>query len=330
MKSQMNHNDSRIEAMLQQLPETADKALAGLTAGPQLKAKIQLVAVEPQKKRITFQQLMVRLAPVACCLVLGVFLLGNHPGKDKDAQNPPLGNQTIAVTYQTLGNSTEQGELRGDLDGTDITISSGKRGPTLRSIWVEPNGSAFPLIGINGRYFRLVTSPRNVPSGLLGDVVGTVEEFTNEPSLSGTSSVVSNTVTTGSKVYAIKGMENTLVSAEVDGQMRLFQRVSFNKNARRGKESLEDTLQVRDHVVAMELTGVGVIASPDVCEELLDILFSCAQYESSDDIVNSSQVLILTLDNDLEVQLIVRKGSVAACGIWSCDEFFDAFAEACN
>lgn len=329
MKSQMNNHDSHIEAMLQQLPKTADQALAGLTAGPQLKAKIQLAAVKPQKKRITFQQLTVRLAPLACCLVLGVFLLG-HFGKDKNAQTAPLSNQAMSISHQTLGNVPEQGELRGDLNGTDITISSGKRGPTLRSIWVEPNGSAFPLIGMNGRYYRLVTSPRNVPSKLLGEVVGTVEEFTNEPSLSGTGSVVSNTVTTGSKVYAIKGMENTLVSAEVDGQMRLFQRVSFNKNARRGKESLEDTLQVRGHVVAMELTGVGVIGSADVCEELLDILFSCAQYESSDDIVNASQVLILTLDNNLEVQLIVRKGSVSACGIWSCDEFFDAFEEACN
>lgn len=329
MKTQMKQSDNQIETMLQQLPETANQAFAGLTAGPQLKAKIQLAASEPTKKRLSFQQLLVRVAPVACCLALGFFLLNNaNTGKDSDI--PTMIDQPVVLSHNTLGDGSAQGQLSGDLDGSDIVITTGNKGPSYRSIWAESNSNTFPLIGVNGRYYRLLTSPRNVPGKLLGDVVGTIEEFTTEPSLSSANAVISNTVATGKPVYAIEGMENTLVSAEVDGQMRLFQRVSFNHNARRGKETLQDTLQVEGRVVAMELTGVGIVSSESVCSELLDILFSCAQYEGSDDIVNSRQVLLLTLDNDLEVQLIVRNGSIAGCGIWSCDEFFDAFEDACN
>lgn len=329
MKNQMNCHDNRIEELLQQLPETANQALAGLTASPQLRAKIQLAATEPRKKHMTFRQVMVRIAPVACCLVLGIFLV-NQSGKNQNTPTSPLDHQTMSIQHQTLGNSAQEGDLRGDLNGSDITITSGNKGPSYRSIWATSTSETFPLIGVNGKYYRLCTSPRNVPEELLGSVIGSIEEYTTEPSLSGANAIISNVVTTGEKVYTIKDMENTLVSAEVDGQMRLFQRVSFNKNARRGKESLEDTLQVKGHVVAMELTGVGIISSADVCEDLLDILFNCAQYESSDHIINPRQVLLLTLDNDLEVQLIVRNGSVSACGIWSCDEFFDAFTDACQ
>lgn len=329
MKTKMKQNENRIESMLQQLPETTNSAFAGLTAGPQLKAKIQLAASEPAKKRLSFQQLLVRVAPVACCLALGFFLL-NNASNGKNNNVPMMGDQPVILSHQTYGDGSTQGLLSGDLDGSDIVITTGNKGPSYRSIWASSNSDTFPLIGVNGRYYRLLTSPRNVPGKLLGDVVGTIEEFTTEPSLSSTSAVISNTVVTGSPVYAIQGMENTLVSAEVDGQMRLFQRVSFNHNARRGKETLEDTLQVEGHVVAMELTGVGIIADESTCSELLDILFTCAQYEGSDDIVNPRQVLLLTLDNDLEVQLIVRNGSIAGCGVWSCDEFFDAFEDACN
>lgn len=330
MKNPTHRSDSHIESLLQQLPETADQALAGLTAGPQLRARIQLAATEPRKKRITFQQLMVRVAPLACCLVLGIFLFQQIGNKKNGQLSAQPNHQAMSISHQTLGGATGQGEMLSDLNGSDITITSGNKGPSYRSIWVTSSSDTFPLIGVKGKYYRLCTSPRNVPDELLGSVVGTIEEYTTEPSLSGANAVISNTVATGGKVYAIRGMENTLVSAEVDGQMRLFQRVSFNRNARRGKESLEDTLQVKDRVVAMELTGVGVISSAEKCEELLEILFDCAQYESSDDIVNPRQVLLLTLDNDLEVQLIVRNGSVSACGIWSCDEFFDAFVDACK
>ena len=125
------------------------------------------------------------------------------------------------------------------------------------------------------------------------------------------------------------GVGSTLVAAKVDGQMRLFQRVSFNGNARRGRESLEDTLQVRGRIIGMEQSGVGTITDPAICSELMDILFDCTSFESSGS-VSSRQSLVLEMDNGLVVQMAVRNDSLAACGVWSCPEFIEAFEDACN
>ena len=111
--------------------------------------------------------------------------------------------------------------------------------------------------------------------------------------------------------------------------MRLFQRVSFNGYGRLGRESLEDTLNISGHVIAMELTGVGTITDAAVCQRLLNTLFDCATYKSNGSI-NSRQSLIIELDNGLVVQLAVKSESVAACGVWSCPEFFEEFEDACD
>ena len=54
-----------------------------------------------------------------------------------------------------------------------------------------------------------------------------------------------------------------------------------------------------------------------------------AAYESSGS-VSSRQSLILELENGLVVQLAVKNDSVAACGVWSCPEFFEEFEDACD
>ena len=122
-------------------------------------------------------------------------------------------------------------------------------------------------------------------------------------------------------------MGGTLVAAEVNGSMRLFQRVSFNGNALRGSETLDDTLQISGHIASMELSDVGVITDADTCEQLISTLLDCATYESSAT-VSGRQSLLICLDNGLTVQMAVRDDSLSACGTWSCPEFFEDFQAA--
>lgn len=323
MKNVNENRASQIEALLQQLPQAAEQGLGGLTAGPHLKARIQLAATEPKKARTPLTLRLTRWVPVACCLAAVVLFvaIGLPSG-----QTQPAG----LITSSTLGTATNApGVLSGDLHDSTVVISASNANPGYRSIWATANGGSFPLVGVNGKYYRMLTSPRSVSSSLLGSSLGTVAEFTTEPSLSGTDTVLSNTVEFGKEIYAIRGMGDTLIAAEVDGRMRLFQRVSFNGNALRGRESLSDTLQIKGRVIAMELSGVGTITDPAVCEKLLSTLFSCASYESSGS-VSSRQSLLMELDNGLVLQMAVKNDSLAACGVWSCPEFFEAFEEACN
>ena len=173
----------------------------------------------------------------------------------------------------------------------------------------------------------MLSSPDSVDARLLGESLGTVSEFTTEPSLSGTDVILSNAATLGAEIFAVDGMGGTLIATEVNGVTRLFQRVSFNGSALQGSESLADTLQLAGHIISMELSDVGVIEDSSACEKLFATLLDNASYDSSGS-VSARQSLLIGLDNGLTVQLAVRNDKLAACGTWSCPEFFEAFENA--
>lgn len=302
---------------LEQLPEITEKALGGLTAGQNLKLRIEKAAAAPMPQRRTVGAWV----PALCCaLVLAIALGVGIPALTQQGDEPLIASQPAGAP--TAG--TERSLL--DLDN-NVTIRQRDTVPDYRSIWAASNGGSFPLIGIEGKYYRMLTSPASVSSSLLGECLGTIAEFTTEPSLSGTDVILSNIASQNGEVYAISGMGNTLVAAQVDGSYRLFQRVSFNGSALRGNEALADTLQIAGHITGMELSDVGTITDAATCETLFATLTSSASYESSGS-VNGKQSLLISLDNGLIVQLSVKNDKLSACGTWSCPEFFEAFANA--
>lgn len=302
---------------LEQLPEITEKALGGLTAGQNLKLRIEKAAADPMPRRRTVGAWV----PALCCaLVLAIALGVGIPTLTQQGDEPLIASQPAGAP--TAG--TERSLL--DLDN-NVTIRQRDTVPDYRSIWAASNGGSFPLIGIEGKYYRMLTSPASVSSSLLGECLGTIAEFTTEPSLSGTDVILSNIASQNGEVYAISGMGNTLVAAQVDGSYRLFQRVSFNGSALRGNEALADTLQIAGHITGMELSDVGTITDAATCETLFATLTSSASYESSGS-VNGKQSLLISLDNGLIVQLSVKNDKLSACGTWSCPEFFEAFANA--
>lgn len=303
---------------LEQLPQIADQGLAGLTAGQHLKLRIEKAAVNPQPKR---RPAAAWVPVLSCALVLAIALGIGIPALQ------PQADQSL-ISTQAAGQNSGAGERSLlDLDNNDVNIRQSGETPKYSSIWAKGDNGNFPLIGVEGKYYRMMSSPKSISKSLLGESLGSVEEFTTEPSLSGMDVVLSNKVSQGSQVYAIDGMGSTLIAAEVDGSYRVFQRVGFNGSAIRGREELADTLQIAGHIISMELSDVGVVTDSDMCEALFATLLDCASYESSGS-VSGKQSLHIALDNGLTVQMIIKNDKLSACGTWSCPEFFEEFEDA--
>ena len=304
---------------LEQLPEIANQALGGLTAGQHLKLRIEKAVANPApaprhaRARAWVPALCCALALVICS---AVFLPGLHPSSGEGL-----------ITTQAAGQG-DVGNERSllDLGNNTVRITAGTN-PGFRSLWSQGEGGNFPLIGVRGQYYRMLTVPESLDASHLGDSLGSVEEYTTEPALSGTDVILSNAAAQGSEVYAVDGMDGTLVAAQVNGVYRVFQRVSFNGSALTGRETLSDTLEIAGHIAAMELSGVGAITDSETCETLFNTLTENASYESSGT-VSAKQSLLIQLDSGLTLQLAVKNDKLSACGTWSCPEFLEAFEAA--
>ena len=130
----------------------------------------------------------------------------------------------------------------------------------------------------------------------------------------------------GETVYAVSGMNGALAAANVNGQMRVFQRVSFGDNALVGRETLDDTLRASS-AVALELSGVGTVNDPAKARQLIGILTANAQFLRAGG-GETNQSLLIQLENGIVLQMAVNGQRLIACGTWACPEFFDAFQEA--
>lgn len=324
---------------LEQLPEMTDDMLGGLHATQDLKKEIlrdakaamqdgkahyrnsawesKKVNANTRRQRSVLQ----RSLAMACMLVV---LLGSVVGFPTLIGLDVKNKQGIVTTQMGAENLNNAQSQALDLPQGSIVISQ-RSAPSYRGIWAAASGANFPLICVEGRYYRLLTNPTSIGGDLLGKELGAVSTYTSEPALA-SGGVISNTVAEGGKVYAVSGMNGAMVAAEVDGKMRVFQRVAFGGNALVGGEKLGDTLKA-SKVVAMELTDVGTVTDAKKAKELYEILISNASLSRSGASETGASLLI-QLENGLALQLAVRDESVMACGTWTCPEFFEAFEAA--
>ena len=312
------------------LNDMAQEALGGLYAGQDLKLRI-LKAARAQKRpaaRSNFRP-MPMMAMAAALIVMvaagslllpGVLAPGTAPDGTNDVfESNPSGQATVMpfVARALL-----------DVPPGSISLSEGSQNPEYRSIWSGASGGNFPLVGVNGKYYRMMRNPSSIPQSLLGGSIGQVSEYTQEPALADPNQIISNAVGQGETVYTVDGMGDALVAATVDGQLRVFQRVSFANNAILGRESLADTLGISGKVIGMELTDVGTISDASTAASLADILLGSASFANASGSQSSSRSLLIQLDNGLFVQMFVKNNTLSACGSWSCPEFFEAFEAA--
>ena len=315
-----------------------DPEINRLDADEELRRRILRAAEEKEKVPALFRGRRAAAFAAACVLVLvlgGSFaytrlhreretprLLSSQPAGESvhaDAEGAMADAEAAGMAEEA---AVFAGAERGMLDVKNGTVSiSAQSAPAYRSIWASGSGSHYPVIGVNGRYYRMLTSPASVSSSLLGDVLGTVQEYTDEPALS-RAQLVSNVVGQGGTVWAVRGMNGAAAAAEVNGVYRVFQRVSYAGSALMGGESFRDTLRCGG-VTGMELSGVGSL-SGGAATEMWNILVSNAVYQGAG-CSETGQSLLIYLDNGLILQLSVSGETLQGCGTWACPDFFSAF-----
>jgi hypothetical protein len=120
-------------------------------------------------------------------------------------------------------------------------------------------------------------------------------------------------------------MDGTAVAAQVDGKLRVFQRVSFGGAALIGQESLRHTLS--GQVTGLQLSDVGIVIEQNKVSELMNTLFSTAVYQGPATRA-TDQALLIQYANGIVLQMAVKGSSLIACGTWSAPDFIAAFEAA--
>lgn len=306
---------------LERLAPTADEMLSGLHADETMKRRILSAAREEKKRSVSMPAALcprsaVRRWRLAC---IGMFAPRLSQTAVSAAASPaPVSIDTIAAGDEQAVSMTRMADVSG-------TARVRAVGGSSDSLFASTSGD-IPLVAVNGAVYRMLSTPTNVESSLLGDAVGTVSTTTDEPSLADDSAMaggLSNVAEAGQTIYAVSGVDvNTAVACEVGGNMRLFQRVSYAGKGP-GGQGLEDTFSVRGQVAELTLSGVGTLIG-DAANDAAAVLLDHATLKSADSSARK-QTLTVTLTNGLKLQLGVSGDTVSACGKWSCPEFFEAF-----
>ena len=299
---------------LENLNEIANQTLGGLHAGTPLKQKILEKTTIAKKPRPFYLQPAFGAALSLCVVILGVYALLPKATPD----------ETTIHSIAAGGGETQTRAMLNLAPGSVQLFSADTS--SHPSLWADGQGADFPLIAAFGKYYRLMESPPAIHESLLGEALGDIQEFTSEPSLSTTDTLVSNIAAQGETVYALSGMNGAAVAANVNGALRVFQRVSYAGNALKGGESLADTLKASGKVIALELSGYEPITDSETAAALVNTLLNNASYENAS-LLSSDSRLLIQLDSGISLQLMVKDDTVSACGSWSCPEFFEAFSK---
>ena len=311
---------------LDQLGPIADEMLGGLEADEAMRLRIKRAAAEGRAVR---RAPVRRLVPALCCAALVIGCVGAAAprlNKDTDENAVTLASQPAAVSIDTIaageGVAYSGGEMIADLGDNARMRKGGSSGQTL---FAEGSGD-IPLVAIGSAVYQMLETPRDIGNSLLGGEVGSVQLYDEQPSLASPKEMaagISNVAEAGAAVYAVRGMaDSTMVACEVDGSMRVFQRVSYAGRGPAGA-SLEDTFSVRGKVKSAELSGVGTLEG-DEANKAIAVLLDNAVLKSADATAHR-QTLTVTLENGLRLQLGVSGDTLCGCGGWSCPEFFEAF-----
>lgn len=301
------------------LPEITGEMLGGLRATPALRHRILLAATRANtasapavRSAAQKRPLLARLTP-AISMAAAVTLM------------VVLGSRYVGLQPEPVADTPPPTVISGMDDYRAGTSAGGMGIPQYKSLFAGENTANPPLIGVNGRFYRMLTSPAAAPASLMGATIAEVLDFTEEPSLAGTVGVVSNVAPVGTKVYAVEGLSSkTVCLAEVDGSLRVFQRVGYASETILGNEMFEDTLAIHGEVEMLELSGVGIITNEVDANELIYTLMEFAVY-NGDEIAHGNQALTIYLKNGLSLQLAVQGDVLGGCGAWACPEFFQEF-----
>ena len=326
------------------LRTTADAAFSGLHADEAMRLRILRAAREGKAEQRLRWLSPAGLMPVACgLLILTVGGAAVLRGRQLTGANVPAGEvSTVSVN----GLESEEGTLllsdNGGQEGASVSSlqsirageakneKAGARGAGISAVvsegvenentLFETYGREIPVICMNGAAYQLLKEPAELDSSLVGGAVGTVSLVTETPSLEvGSGETVSDCTENGANIYRVASLpETTAVAAEVDGKMRLFQRISY---AGYGTENaaLADLLGIRGQVSEISMSSGGTL-SGDVAEQALELLLDSAVC-IADDAEPGTETVTFVLADGLQLQMTADGGTLVGCGAWQCPEF---------
>lgn len=302
-----------LDERLQNLKADADREMADVIASPDLLARAVQAAEAPRRAglsvpRLRFDWLKRAAIPLcaAAAVIAGVLILRPESPLPTPHTGKAGGETSVEVTAAPL---------------TDIRIENGAAS-LEHTLFVGDADGSFPMFLLDGRCYRLLSAPCPVPAECVGDFSALITEFYVEPVLASGGNV-SNALPVNEPVHAVNASAPGLMAAELNGEKRLWQRASCAGEARVGSETLTDTLCDPEAVVAVEWDGHGTVLGEDA--RALCRLLASARYEGADMRVGES--LRLTLDNGLQLQLMLDGDRVSACGTWYCEGFGDKLRE---
>ena len=292
---------------IEDLREVANETLAGLEAGPALRHRIQSAA-DPRKRRLPVRALAVALS---CALLLAVALPIALRGPETDGRPDGAAPQMTVMTAGEPAAHVQTGSLR----NSQLTIMNRNR-DNAYGLW-----DSGTLIRVNGRCYRLLKDVV-LDGGDLDAPMAVIETRADDLTLTD-AGVAAQGVPEASTVYGVRGIsQSALVACELDGQYRVFQRVSYAGNGRIGSEELADVMPGADRVTALALTGCDPVEG-DAARELYSAFLRSAT-PAGNGPVTPVQVLQIALDNGVIIQLSVNEDRFGGCGTWSCAELVEA------
>lgn len=317
--------------LLDQLGPIANEMLGGLHADERMRLSIKREAEASAARGSAAPAGRRRLVPAACCAALALLCVGVTTARLGVKENEPLlaaEPAVMAIDSIAAGEGSDAaaaGTLVADL-GTGARVRKAEMDG--ESLFAAGEGD-IPLVTVDGAVYRMLATPKDVGSAMLGGQVGSVQHHDAQPSLAASDAMragLSNVADEGAPVYAVGGLaQTTAVAAEVNGSMRVFQRVSYAGRGPAGS-SLEETFSVRGQVKRLELSGVGTLTD-DAANAAIDMLLDHATLKTAD-AMSRGQTLTVTLDSGLRLEMGVSGDTLYGCGGWSCPEFFEAFEAA--
>ena len=303
-----------MEERLKQLPQTADELAADVRADDKLFETIRYEAARADSKprRKPLLQILIPVGALAMAAVLAILVWPGIMGG-----NGPLNIQS--VTAGNGGDPVPVPSTRADLPAGSITLGSPDDAPSFRNIWAGSSDSSFPMVLVNGAYYRLLSGSKGLSDSQLAGAVGTVEQYISGMNGSG---ICSNTVLQGETVWQVQGMGSSAVAARIDGSLRVFQRVTANGQGAVPGSLAEAIAQYG--VTELSLSGVGRVRDPQKAQQLLNTLVFSASFQGGG-CSQTSQVLHIAFSNGITLQMYVRDNSLSSGGTWYCPAFFDQF-----
>ena len=306
-----------MEQKLKNLHQTADEMLSGMQAAPM--GAQHILRIEQAERKSRFSGWIRIGAPVFAALVLfsGILLWRSVGGFRTPTSTPAV--ETIAAGEIS---GEKNYPARADLPVGSVTLSGGGN-VSFMNLFAGNSMSSFPMIQVNGAYYRMLNEPQNLSSRALGKAVGQVSRHSSSPQ-NDSSGISSNTILEGETVYRVQSMDGAAVAARVNGDIRVFQRVSVNG---KGIPETVSAILGNGSVTEISLSGAGRVNDAGTIRRLMQILTRRSTFLSGS-CSATSQGLYISFDNGITLQFYVSGSTVMSCGAWSCGEFMEELRQA--